>query len=115
MAVVGACCLSFIFVATNKMKTLHYLVIAFWVGVITTFLCAGVSLAEYMATGRSPFMNLTMRSFLELLGASLTNFLGFNLLTCSNQMGLPATVALLVYTQVLYNYLADYIFFHVDF
>ncbi len=55
------------------------------------------------------------RSWLELLGASLSNFIGLNLLTLSNQLGLPATVALLVYIQVFYNYLADLLFFEVNF
>lgn len=50
-----------------------------------------------------------------LLAASILNYLGINFMTKSNQLGSPVTVAIILYIQVFYNYVADLIFFKVNF
>jgi drug/metabolite transporter (DMT)-like permease len=103
--------LSFIFVATSRMKSIHYLVISFYLGVCSGCMSIVGMVISYLVDGRLPFHGMTLIPWLELLGAGLTNFLGINYFTLSFQQGMPATTAILGYIQVFYNYLADLAFF----
>lgn len=50
-----------------------------------------------------------------MLVASTTNFFAVNMMTQANQVGLPATVALISYVQIFYSYLVDMLFFLLSF
>ena len=84
MAIAGTFCMSFIYVSTSRMKTVHYLLIAFWLGLTTTIICTGGILIQYFTTGHSPMKDVSLRSWVEILGACISNFAGLNLLTLSN-------------------------------
>ena len=84
MAIAGTFCMSFIYVSTSRMKSVHYLLIAFWLGLTTSIVCSAGILLQFLATGHSPLENVSMRSWLEMLGACISNFAGLNLLTLSN-------------------------------
>jgi drug/metabolite transporter (DMT)-like permease len=96
-SLIGAVAVSYIFVATNKMKAVNYLVITFYLTVCTQTVCAILMLIEYVQTGRVPFQEVGLVSTLKMLIASTCNFFAVNFLTQANQQGLPATVALLNY------------------
>lgn len=72
-------------------------------------------LGDLIMYGRIPFKGIGLVPWLELFGSGVTNFLGINFLTLSFQQGMPATTAVLSYSSVLYNYIADLIFFEVNF
>lgn len=97
MATLATVCMSFIYVSTSSMKTVHYLLIAFWLGLTTTIVCTGAATISYFTQGRLPFAGVGLRSWIEIFFVCVSNFTGLNLLTLSNQVGLPAIVALLVY------------------
>ena len=84
MAIAGTFCMSFIYVSTSRMKSIHYLLIAFWLGLTTSIICSAGILLQYLTTGHSPLENVSLRSWFEILGACLSNFAGLNLLTLSN-------------------------------
>jgi hypothetical protein len=71
--------------------------------------------ATWVLNGVYPFRNVHNNSWNELVFASIFNYFGVNLLTQSNQVGLPATVALLVYVRVFYNFIFDFLYFEVNF
>lgn len=50
-----------------------------------------------------------------MLIASTANFFAVNLMTQANQLGLPATVALISYVQIFYSYLIDMLYFLISF
>ena len=71
--------------------------------------------ATSIFNGVFPFEGVSYSSWLLLVIASTFNYVGVNLLTQANQAGLPATVALLVYVRVFYNFISDCLFFEVNF
>lgn len=82
--VLGALCMSFIYVSTSKLKDVNFLVIAFNLGFLTSFVCGSQILINYFIDGRLPFKGVPFKSWLLLLGACVSNFVGLNLLTLSN-------------------------------
>ena len=112
---VGSICMSYIAVASNKMKGVNFLVITFYLSLLTMIVCILLICVEYLVGGRTPFHGVTVVTTLKMLAASAANFFAVNMFTQANQLGLPATVALLSYVQILYNYLADTIYFNLSF
>ena len=54
-SLIGAVAVSYIFVATNKMKAVHYLVITFYLTVCSQTVCAILMIIEYFQINRVPF------------------------------------------------------------
>lgn len=112
---VGALGLSFIYVATRRMKQVNFAVIQFHYGWSASVICFFGLIVQYWIVGVLPFSGVTWSTWLQLIGASMCNFLAQNIMTLSNQGGSPASISLIVYFQVFYNYLADLLFFEVSF
>lgn len=55
LSITAAVFLSFIYVATSRMKTIHYLLVSFYLGVVCGILCTVVMIIQYMIDGRAPF------------------------------------------------------------
>ena len=89
--------------------------ISFYLGALTGVISALGMVGQYFVEGRTPFQSLGIVPWLELCGAGVTNFMAVNFLTMSFQQGAPAATAILSYIQVFYNYLADLVFFDVNF
>jgi len=53
--VLGALCMSFIYVSTSKLKNVNFLVIAFNLGTLTSAVCGSQILIKYFVDGRLPF------------------------------------------------------------
>ncbi len=84
-SVASAICLSFIFVATNRMKSIHYLVISLYLGVLTGGLSSVGMLIQYFVDGRVPFQGLGLVPWMELSGAGISNLIGVSLSTMAFQ------------------------------
>ncbi len=54
-SLIGSLAISYISVATNKMKGVHFLVITFFLSISTQSVCIVLILAEYFVSGRVPF------------------------------------------------------------
>jgi len=54
-SVVSALFLSFVFVSTSKMKSIHYLVISFYLGVLSGLMCTVGMIIQFLVDGRRPF------------------------------------------------------------
>lgn len=80
-SLIGAVAVSYIFVATNKMKAVHYLVITFYLTLCTQTVCAILMLIEYLQTKRVPFQEVGLISVLKMLVASSCNFFAVNFMT----------------------------------
>jgi len=52
---IAALALSYVSVATNKMKSVHYLVITFYLAVSMEIVCVLLVLLEYYTSNRVPF------------------------------------------------------------
>lgn len=52
---IAALALSYVSVATNKMKSLHYLVITFYLSVSMEIICVLLIVIEYYTSNRVPF------------------------------------------------------------
>jgi drug/metabolite transporter (DMT)-like permease len=76
---------SFIYVATSRMKSIHNLIISFYLGVVCGLLSTSVMLIQFIIDGRIPFQGIGLVPWFELLGAGVTNFLGINFLTIAFQ------------------------------
>jgi drug/metabolite transporter (DMT)-like permease len=55
LSVLGAVFLAFIFVSTNQMKSIHYLVISFYLGTVGGVACTIGMMVQYFSDGRTPF------------------------------------------------------------
>ena len=97
LTAVSAFFVAVIFVATNKLKAVNYQIITFYLSITTATVSALVMLVRFAGDGRLPFENVRPLSWLMMLAASLANYFGVNLMTKSNQLGMPATVAVLMY------------------
>ena len=69
----------------------------------------------YLTEGRVPFEGVYWSTWLELFGASLCNFFAQNIMTIGNQCNNPATIGLITYLSVLYNYIVDVSLFDESF
>ena len=81
MATTATVCMSFIYVSTSRLRSVHYLLIAFWVGLATTIVCIGGLVIEYFIQARSPFTDVGLLSLIVLLCVSVANFAAINLLS----------------------------------
>jgi len=84
LAAVSALFVGVIFVATNKLKSVHYTVITFYLSVTTATFSALMMILRYAIDGRLPFENIRLVSWFMMLGAGITNYFGVNLMTKSN-------------------------------
>ena len=74
-----------------------------------------VLLVVYINSGRVPFVYESWIIYGEMLVASGLNMIAMNLTTIANQNANPGTVGLFMFIGVGYNFLADYVFFTLDF
>lgn len=77
--------MSFVYVATARMKDIHYLVISFFLGIVAGIICIIGMTIQFLTNGRKPFEEMGIVPWLELIGAGVSNFLGLNFLTISFQ------------------------------
>ena len=106
---------SFICVASRKLRTIHYSVIQFNYALTSTIVmgtCLLVTKGQYQST---PFVYASNWTYLQILVASSFNMMAQNLFTETNQRACPATVGLIAYCGVMYNFLADVLLFHLKF
>ena len=106
---------SFICVASRKLRTIHYSVIQFNYALTSTIVmgtCLLVTKGQYQST---PFVYESNWTYLQILVASSFNMMAQNLFTETNQRACPATVGLIAYCGVMYNFLADVLLFHLKF
>lgn len=98
LSAISAFFIAVIFVATNKLKQVHYTIITFYLSITTAFVSLIMMFLQYaILDGRIPFEKLSAKIWLMLLAASILNYLGINFLTKSNQLGSPVTVAIILY------------------
>ena len=76
--------MSFVFVSTSRLKEVHYMVISFNLGLLSSLVYGFVIAFQYFNDVHKPFQSVAFISVLQLLGASASNFAGLNLLTLSN-------------------------------
>ena len=74
--------------------------------------CQLVTMRQYQST---PFKYESGWTYLQILVASSFNMMAQNLFTETNQRACPATVGLIAYCGVFYNFLADVLLFHLKF
>lgn len=55
LSITAAVFLSFIYVATSRMKNIHYLIVSFYLGVVGGLLCTFVMIIQFIFDGRVPF------------------------------------------------------------
>ena len=65
--------------------------------------------------GHTPFHYDSNWTYVEILIASSFNMVAQNLFTFTNQHACPATVGLIAYSGVFYNFLADVLIFNLMF
>ena len=65
--------------------------------------------------GHTPFSYDSNWTYVEILIASSFNMVAQNLFTFTNQHACPATVGLIAYSGVFYNFLADVLIFNLMF
>ena len=75
-------------------------------------LCLLATKGQHKST---PFVYDSGMAYLQILAASSFNLMAQNLFTATNQRACPATVGLVAYCGVLYNFLADVLLFHLKF
>jgi len=98
LSAISAFFIAVIFVATNKLKQVHYTIITFYLSITTAFVSLIMMFLQYaILDGRIPFEKLSAKIWLMLLAASILNYLGITFLTKSNQLGSPVTVAIILY------------------
>ena len=66
-----------------------------------------------VAPGRTPFVYDSTSTYVEILIASSFNMVAQNLFTFTNQHACPATVGLIAYSGVFYNFIADVLIFNL--
>ena len=54
-SITAAVFLSFIYVATSRMRSIHYLIVSFYLGVVCGILCTFLMIFQYIIDGRVPF------------------------------------------------------------
>jgi len=85
LTAVSAFFVAIIFVATNKLKQVHYSIITFYLSMTTAIVSVVMMLIrEFLLDGRKPFENIRFRSWLMMFGASIANYFGVNFMTKSN-------------------------------
>lgn len=80
----GAVGVAVIFVATNKMKAVHYTVITFYLCSTTASVSLVMMMLKYKVDGRLPFEGISNMAWLMMLGASIVNYFAVNLMTKAN-------------------------------
>jgi hypothetical protein len=81
---VGALGLSFIYVATRRMKQVNFALIQFHYGWSASVICFFGLLVQYWIVGVFPFSGVNWATWVQLIGASMCNFLAQNIMTLSN-------------------------------
>lgn len=77
----AALCMSFVSVATNKMKGIYFLVIVFYLSLMVMTVSFLIIVEEYLISGRVPYQGVTMITTLKILVASAANFFATNMFT----------------------------------
>ncbi len=54
-SITAAVFLSFIYVATSRMRSIHYLLVSFYLGVVCGLMCTLVMIIQFLVDGRIPF------------------------------------------------------------
>ena len=106
---------SFICVASRKLRVLDCSVIQFNYALTSTVVMGLCLLATKGQHKSTPFVYDSGMAYLQILAASSFNLMAQNLFTATNQRACPATVGLVAYCGVLYNFLADVLLFHLKF
>ena len=104
---------SFICVASRKLWSIHFSVIQFSYALCST-ICMGLCvLCMPKPANHRPFVYDSLLIYLEIGIASVFNNIAQNLFTYTNQNACPATVGLIAYSGVLYNFLVDVAIFNL--
>lgn len=115
MAVFSCLAQSVISVASRRLKSLHFAVIQFWYGLMASVVMAVFLVTACTVTSHTPYVYSSGWVYLEILVSSFLNMIGQNLMTYSNQRANPATVGLISYMGVMYNFAVDLAIFHESF
>ena len=97
------------------MKTLHFAVIQFAYAVMATVVMAILLTVMCITKKHVPYNYDSVWVYFEILFCAFLNMVGQNLLTYSNQKANPATVGLISYMGVFYNFLVDLFLFDIKF
>ena len=73
-----------------------------------------IILGIYLKSGTRPFNYASWWIYLEIVIASICNMLAQSMKTISNQNASPATVSLMCYIGVPYNFVIDWLIFKLD-
>jgi drug/metabolite transporter (DMT)-like permease len=107
----GSVGMALIAVSLKRIKNCHYILVQFHYGWSATAISLLAMSTQSILNGHWPFSNVLWSTLLKLMGASMFNFFSQNIITIANQQGNPATVGLITYCQLFYNYLADVLLF----
>ena len=115
LAILTSAMSSVISVAARRLKTLHFAVIQFSYGVMST-----VAMAIYLMIGciqarRVPYAYDSWWPYFEIIVSAFFNMVAQSLMTYSNQKNNPGTVGLIAYMGVTYNFIFDLCIFNIKF
>ena len=105
---------SIISVSTRKLKEINFAVIQFNYALLSTTTMAIIILVFFLKSGKIPFNYSSWWIYVEILIASICNMLAQSMKTISNQNASPATVSLMCYIGVPYNFVVDWLIFELD-
>lgn len=94
---------------------MHFAVIQFAYALMASTVMGITLTVICISTGHVPYTFDSWWIYLEVILSSFLNMCGQNLMTYANQYANPATVGLISYMGVLYNFIVDLLIFGVIF
>ena len=115
MAVFACVSQSVISVASRRLKSIYFAIIQFNYSLMATISMGVFLVVACIAQKHVPYVYSSGWIYLEVFAAAVANMVGQNIMTISNQYANPATVGLITYMGVLYNFLVDLYIFDIAF
>ena len=101
--------------ASRKLKSIHFAVIQFAYGCLASVVTCIILIVVCCVQNHVPYSYDHYWIYLEVLLCAFLNMMGQNLMTYSNQFSNPATVGLIAYMGVAYNFIVDFTVFDITF